>query len=193
MRTHRILFGTLLAAALWGGGSVRAAGLPDLPPGPGREAAFYTCSACHSFALVTQQRQTRQGWEELLDWMIAEQGMHPPDPETRALIVGYLADHFGTTVAATRPRRPVSLDRPLEEEDLPAEPGREETFYTCSACHSFNLVAQQGLTRRDWNELIDWMVEEQGMDEPDADIRATILDYLARWFGPERRFLSMFR
>ncbi len=189
MRGRRLLLGTVLAAALLGGGSVRAVGLLDLPPGPGREAAFYTCSACHSFTMVLQQRQDRQGWEELLDWMIAEQGMHPPDPETRALIVGYLADHFGAPVAAA-PRRPVSLDRPLEEEDLPAEPGREETFYTCSACHSFNLVAQQGLTRRDWDELIDWMVEEQGMDEPDAESRRLMLDYLTRWFGPERRFLT---
>ncbi len=190
MRLRNILFGTVMAAALLGGGSVQAADLVDLPPGPGREAAFYTCSACHSFALVTQQRQTRQGWEELIDWMIAEQGMHPPDPETRALIVGYLSENFGAAVEAEPSRPAVSLNRPLEAEDLPAEPGRDETFYTCAACHSFNLVAQQGLTRRDWDELIDWMVEEQGMDEPDAETRQLILDYLARWFGPERRFLT---
>lgn len=82
-------------AALAGGGSVTAVELEDLPEGPGREETFYTCSACHSFNLVVQQGQTREGWEELLDWMIEEQGMEPPEAEERRLILDYLAAHFG--------------------------------------------------------------------------------------------------
>ena len=30
-------------------------------------------------------------------------------------------------------------------EDYPAANGREETFYACTACHGFKLVAQQGI------------------------------------------------
>jgi len=28
-----------------------------------------TCSACHSVALVTQNRATREGWKDLIVWM----------------------------------------------------------------------------------------------------------------------------
>ncbi|MEO1090739.1 MAG: aldehyde dehydrogenase [Pseudomonadota bacterium] len=64
--------------------------------------------------------------------------------------------------------------------------GAEETYYTCAACHSERLVAQQGLTRHAWDELIDWMVEDQGMAEPDAELRTTILDYLSTHYNTDR-------
>ena len=32
-------------------------------------------------------------------------------------------------------------------EEFPAGTGRDETFYACTACHGFRLVAQQGMTR----------------------------------------------
>ena len=65
-------------------------------------------------------------------------------------------------------------------------PGVEETFYTCSACHSERLVAQQGMTRARWDGLLDWMIEEQGMAELEPDERALILDYLSTHYGPDR-------
>jgi len=48
------------------------------------------------------------------------------------------------------------------------------------------LVAQQGLTRERWNELIDWMIDEQGMPELEPEERELILDYLAKNYGPDR-------
>jgi cytochrome c len=65
-------------------------------------------------------------------------------------------------------------------------PGVEETFYTCSACHSEKLVAQQGMTRDRWDHLLDWMIEEQGMAELEPEDRAIILDYLSTHYGPDR-------
>ncbi len=65
-------------------------------------------------------------------------------------------------------------------------PGVEETFYACTACHSEMIVAQQGLSRKHWDELIDWMIEEQGMVAPEPEERATILDYLAENYGEDR-------
>ena len=38
-------------------------------------------------------------------------------------------------------------------EEFVAGAGRDETFYACTACHGFKLVAQQGLTRAQWDEL----------------------------------------
>ncbi|GBD44873.1 hypothetical protein HRbin40_02365 [bacterium HR40] len=78
--------------------------------------------------------------------------------------------------------------RALELEELPEGPGREEAFYTCSACHAFALVAQQGLSRDRWEGIIVRMIEEQGMEPPSEEERQLILDYLATWFGPERAF-----
>lgn len=66
---------------------------------------------------------------------------------------------------------------------LPAGPGREEVFYLCQACHSLAIVKQQGLNRVDWDETLDWMVEEQGMPEPEPDEREALLDYLAAQYG----------
>lgn len=71
-------------------------------------------------------------------------------------------------------------------EDLPAGPGRELTYGICSACHSMQIVRQQGLTRDAWADTLDWMTEEQGMAELTGPIREQILDYLATAFSPER-------
>jgi len=67
---------------------------------------------------------------------------------------------------------------------LPAGPGHDEVEITCSACHSLAIVKQQRLNRTVWDQLLVWMVEEQGMPELDGDERALILDYLAAHFGP---------
>ncbi len=56
----------------------------------------------------------------------------------------------------------------------------------CTACHSERLVAQQGLDREDWIELLEWMVEEQSMaeiEEPDLSI---VLDYLTTNYNIDR-------
>ncbi len=69
---------------------------------------------------------------------------------------------------------------------LPEGLGKEETFYACHGCHSFRLVAQQGLSRAHWDDLLDWMVEEQGMNEIEGEDRKLILDYLAEHYNQDR-------
>ena len=66
-----------------------------LPPGKGREETFYMCGACHSLRLVTQQGLTRASWEEVMDYMVAEQAMAPLETKERKLIVDYLAKFYG--------------------------------------------------------------------------------------------------
>ena len=72
----------------------------------------------------------------------------------------------------------VQLDDEAILASLPEGPGKEETFYLCHSCHSFFLVRQQRLSRPHWDELLDWMVEEQGMPEIEGEERDLILDYL---------------
>ena len=63
----------------------------------------------------------------------------------------------------------------------------EATYYACVACHSEMIVAQQGLTRDEWDKLFEWMVEEQGMQPLAADRRDIVLDYLSVHFNEDRR------
>lgn len=68
-----------------------------LPPGPGREEVFYSCNACHSLKLVTQQGMSRSRWDDTLEWMVEEQGMSEfSNDSARALVLDYLTQHFGS-------------------------------------------------------------------------------------------------
>jgi hypothetical protein len=69
-------------------------------------------------------------------------------------------------------------------EDFPAGAGRDETFYTCTACHNFKLVAAQGLSRAGWDDSIDLMIRRHNMPPLDAKDRAVVLDYLATAYPP---------
>lgn len=71
--------------------------------------------------------------------------------------------------------------------DWPEGPGREEAGYLCGACHSLRIVIQQGLSRGDWDETLDWMVEEQDMAPLETEEREIILTYLATHFGVDHR------
>jgi mono/diheme cytochrome c family protein len=87
---------------------------PDvLPPGPGRELVFYSCTACHSTRLVRNQAMSRERWAETLRWMTERQGMPALPPDEEAEVLDYLAEHFGATTAPagrspflTTPARP---------------------------------------------------------------------------------------
>ena len=72
-------------------------------------------------------------------------------------------------------------------ESFPDGPGRDETFYLCTACHSGALIRQQGMSRERWDESISWMTERHGMPELEGEDRRVVLDYLTQAFPPRRR------
>ena len=75
---------------------------------------------------------------------------------------------------------------PREEspEEFAAGAGRDETFYACTACHGFRLVAQQGLTRVQWEDSINLMIRRHNMPPLDDKDRATVLGYLEAAYPP---------
>ena len=75
---------------------------------------------------------------------------------------------------------------PAEEtpEQYPDRPGREDTFYSCTACHGFKLVAQQGQTRRQWDDTLNFMAEKHNMPVIEGNDRTVVLDYLEASFPP---------
>jgi cytochrome c len=142
-----------------------------LPDGAGREAVYFTCRACHALDQFTARKKSREDWGQIIEQMIAENGMIAPEHWARELILDYLGDHFGEEDAR-------------DWGGLPPGPGREEVHYTCTACHSIRMVTQQGLNRERWDDTLEWMVEEQGMSEiEDVATRDLILDYLSTHFG----------
>ncbi len=75
-----------------------------LPGGAGRDEVYGICGACHSLMIVKQQGLSREAWEETLDWMVEEQGMPELDGETLALVIDYLAEHYGIDSRGTTAR-----------------------------------------------------------------------------------------
>ncbi|WDI30230.1 hypothetical protein PUV54_09680 [Hyphococcus flavus] len=66
-----------------------------LPRSDGVENVSAYCGACHSLQIVMQQRQTHEGWDYLLTWMVKKQGMAELTPDTRDEILDYLTREFG--------------------------------------------------------------------------------------------------
>ncbi|MDX2287222.1 MAG: hypothetical protein NW217_00155 [Hyphomicrobiaceae bacterium] len=85
-------------------------------------------------------------------------------------------------VASGTARAQSTEDRP---ELYPDAPHREETFYACTACHSFRIVAAQGMTRDTWAETLTWMTAKHNLPKlKDKDLD-NVLDYLAVAFPPK--------
>lgn len=76
------------------------------------------------------------------------------------------------------------VPRTENPEDYPPGPGRDDTFYACTACHGFRLVAQQGMTRRQWDESIQLMIDKHKMPPLPAKEREIVLNYLEKTFPP---------
>ena len=88
--------------------------------------------------------------------------------------------------------RGVGGTTPTGESKLPgpgvlvAGDGATETYAYCIACHSERLVAQQGLTREGWEEVIVLMMEEHGMAPIESPSLQRVLGYLSTHYGPDR-------
>ncbi len=66
---------------------------------------------------------------------------------------------------------------------LPRDEGYELVSAYCSACHSLNIVMQQKATAERWNEILDWMVETQGMARLNQEDQSVIHTYLSTHFS----------
>ena len=91
-------------------------------------------------------------------------------------------------LAATQLTAPTQAQQfvPRDEnpEEFPAGTGRDDTFYACTACHGFKLVAQQGMSRRQWEESIQLMVDRHGMPPLPEKEQKVVLDYLESTYPP---------
>lgn len=102
------------------------------------------------------------------------------DKDQRAALLDYLASLSDTPAA---PREMAAETATFAFDGLPSGQGQAEVYATCSACHSLMIVKQQGMNRDRWKQTLEWMVEEQGMDELPPHKLQVILDYLSEHFG----------
>ena len=98
-----------------------------------------------------------------------------------AVAMPWLLFAQGAEAQARRERPPQE-----EPEHYPDGPNREETFYFCTACHGFKIVAAQGLSRERWDETLTFMTSRHNMPDVQGADREKMLDYLTTAF-PERR------
>lgn len=61
---------------------------------PGAQITYDYCSGCHSEMIIAQQGQTRDGWDDILVWMVEEMGMGEIDEEDRDQILDYLGTYY---------------------------------------------------------------------------------------------------
>ncbi|MEM8693320.1 MAG: cytochrome c family protein [Pseudomonadota bacterium] len=110
--------------------------------------------------------------------------------EDRANLIAYMNTFSDTPLTVDTAETAVPATETAAEDYefgvLHNAPGVEATYYACIACHSEMIVAQQGLTRDEWEEMFEWMVEEQGMSELEEPERTEILDYLSTHYNTDR-------
>jgi mono/diheme cytochrome c family protein len=102
----------------------------------------------------------------------------------RLVLFGILLGGFALSAGPAAAQPQTFTPRDESPEEFPAGPGRDDTFYACTACHGFKLVAQQGMSRRQWDETLSLMTEKHGMPALDAKDRATVLAYLEATYPP---------
>jgi len=66
----------------------------EFPEGPGRDEAFYACTACHNFKLVAAQGMNRRQWEDSVEWMVTKHNMPRLDDADRKIVLDYLEKTF---------------------------------------------------------------------------------------------------
>lgn len=77
-----------------------AADKPGLPDGPGKQTTEKLCSACHGVNIFVNRRESRDGWNSLVEEMIRH-GMQGEDEEVGEVST-YLAKHLSRSTPAPR-------------------------------------------------------------------------------------------
>ncbi len=113
-------------------------------------------------------------------------GIQNDEQRTNLIAYLYTLSNSSALAASSSTAVPPPASDPFGK-DWPQGEGRDVTGYSCSVCHSLAIVKQQGLSYESWDELIEWMVDEQGMDPLPEDKLKSVLGYLSTHFNEERQ------
>ena len=82
--------------------------------GKGFQTVRAVCTACHSSKLITQNRATYEGWQEMILWMQETQGLQDLGPQ-EPIILEYLATFYAPEEMGRRPNLEVAEWYELKE------------------------------------------------------------------------------
>jgi hypothetical protein len=69
----------------------------------------------------------------------------------------------------------------VSAQNLPDGEGRSTVAKVCGGCHEVSIVASQKMSRPEWADLVDQMMDK-GAKATEKEVQ-TILDYLSTHFG----------
>ncbi|MCR9982563.1 c-type cytochrome [Vibrio diabolicus] len=151
--------------------------------------------ASFNYSEAIKQHQGQWDAEKLDAFLASPSGFAPgtsmvfpgvKDPGARAAIIAWLATKNPTPPDWNTASSEMEVKSAGDGILAPGE-NMELVAAVCSACHSLHMVTQQGLSRQRWDETLDWMIEEQGMDELPGNDREAILKYLSTYYGGNSR------
>ncbi|WP_272165783.1 c-type cytochrome [Vibrio diabolicus] len=151
--------------------------------------------ASFNYSEAIKQHQGQWDAEKLDAFLASPSGFAPgtnmvfpgvKDPGARAAIIAWLATKNPTPPDWNTTSSEMEVKSAGDGILAPGE-NMKLVASVCSACHSLHMVTQQGLSRQRWDETLDWMIEEQGMDELPGDDREAILKYLSTYYGGNSR------
>jgi hypothetical protein len=73
----------------------------------------------------------------------------------------------------------------LQAQDLPEGKGKDLLQMICADCHGLDVITSQRATKDGWASIVDSMVS-RGANGTKEQLD-TIIDYLAKNFGPEKK------
>ena len=114
----------------------------ELPSGKGRETLKKTCTQCHDLDSLTQLRQSRAGWQSLVDSM-KEMGAEATPAEFKE-IVEYLVLNFGAQQAESA-KKAAAIPRLVPWEKNRWKVGQALYREHCVVCHDVDVEKSKKL------------------------------------------------
>ena len=75
-----------------------------------------------------------------------------------------------------------------QAQDLPEGKGKELLQMICADCHGLDVITSQRATKDGWASIVDSMVSRGASGTKEQ--LDTLIDYLAKNFGPEKKVES---
>ncbi|MBI3896131.1 MAG: lyase [Acidobacteria bacterium] len=128
-----------------GQAQARERALAQMPEGKGKEIVGARCGNCHALTRVTEMRNSREGWQEIVQNMVRAFSA-PLTPDEVATVADYLATNFPGEPKATTQLAPLSPDNvkvEIKEWEVPWK-GTRPRDPSVAADGTIWFVGQQG-------------------------------------------------
>jgi cytochrome c5 len=171
VKVAAVLVLTVFALTLRTAAASQGGAQPTLPEGPGKDLVATRCVGCHDLNTVVGIRMDAAGWRDTVTRMVGN-GAEVAAADA-AVIVSYLAEHYGPTAKPTG----------QTASSLPDGPGKDVLTAKCFQCHSQTMWNDLRQDRRAWQGVLYRMIGRRALWTED-EINA-MADYLARVRGPQ--------